>query len=505
MLKRVVSGVFLTSLIFSSAYPAHGQDDPLPRSITSEDANNLRALTILQEHTAPIAEKAFSPQGSAFVTGGLDGKLCVWNVNTRRQAPGTLRFCLTDYTAGITLYTWSPDEQELAVTSADGQQIMVYDAAAVVARDDWSNISSLLELPADEAGLFFIAFLAEGETILTRNLFDMLTLYRRSDGGVLASLEAAEVAISPDQTLIAALTFDDELVILDAKTGEATVTLDQMTENLLFSPGGRWLVTWQDTVTIWDTTAERLRSPAIELPVRPDTIQFTPDGRLLATIEGEDIRLWNIESGENTGTITGHRGGVRLLAFGGESQRAITVNTQGYGRFWRISPAGVPSLIWWYQGEIDDVLVSPDSRSLISIRQDFPLRFWNFENGQVRGQYALPPNVILSPDWTLMAVAYGELVVWHGLRGDPRQFDQMPFAFTERATNVRPTPSQELPRFEALPAQSPIFALGKDATGQWLHIQLVDGRRGWVQLDTLVLNGNIDNLPEVEAAESGES
>jgi WD40 repeat protein len=500
---RVFGVSLLIAALLSGIAPALGQANGSPRPIQADDANRLRVLTLLVHHTVPITEMEFSPQSSAFLTGSLDGSLCIWNVAGSGQTPGALRLCLPEYAPGVTVHQWSPDDRWLALAPGDGTQIHLFDISRPGEPDRWADLTPVLTLPVGETSYLQLDFAQDGQRLLARDLFDTFTLYELDEGTpdadrILLALEGVESTLSPNTEALAIVDLDGNVRLVEAQSGEELALFEaDGALHALFSPGGRWLATWGAGQTLlWDMASE-VETPAFALPLEtpPDRVQFTPAGRFLATWEGQDIRLWNVETGVVTGVMDTHRGGVRLLEFGAEGQRAVSVNAQGYARLWEISSDGIPRLEWWFDGEIDGLLVSPDSRSLITFRQDIPARFWDFGRGQVRGQYELTSAPVFSPDWTLIAISSGSLVAWHGLTDDPRAFDWMPLGFTTQITNVRPTPSQELQRILGLPALTPIFAFERTEDGQWIHIRLPDNTEGWIQPTTLDLTGDLETLP----------
>ena len=72
----------------------------------------------LQKHTAPVRAVAFSPNGAFLATGGDDGNLIIWSVNTR--AP----LMIEPLHKAITAVSWSPSRQFLAV--AADQRVMIW-------------------------------------------------------------------------------------------------------------------------------------------------------------------------------------------------------------------------------------------------------------------------------------------------------------------------------------------------------------------------------------------
>jgi WD40 repeat protein len=467
------------------------QNNPV-RAIQADDVSNLRVLTLLDGHSAPIAEMSFSPDNTAFITGGLDGQLCVWNIRALGQRPGQLRFCLDSYQAGITRFIWSATAGLLAITTDDS--IMIYDSRGTRPQEHLH-----LELPAP-VPILDGGFLWGDTRLWVYDLYGQVFLFDTDSGDVLAEAYAPFLLPVPRQDALLIIGEEAEensqLAWLDAETG----TIEPwpiMAEHAVFSPDGALLFTWGITAEVWETDSlfRRNPRPLFTLDTDPEAGLFSPDNQMLATWAGETISLWRMETGELIETLREHRGGVRYMAFSADSRRAISVSERGTGRYWVINTTTlIPFLDRWLVGEIDGLIFSPDGQSFVATREGFSARFYRWRDGQLRGNFDLTTQAVFSPDWSLIAEARGHLVIWIGLEDDPRIFAWMPLGFATREVNVRPTPSQDLQRIASLSFGQPVFARGRTINGNWVFIQLPDGTQGWIQPDQIQLQGEVRDL-----------
>ena len=164
------------------------------------------------------------------------------------------------------------------------------------------------------------------------------------------------VACSPDARLLATGSFDLTVRLWDAQTGapghilrghkKGTGTFRiQYICVLQFSPDGRLLATaalndpW---VGIWDVTSgERVRWWMAH-PMSIESIRFSPDGRLLATGGGDQtVRLWDVATGRQTACLP-VRGLTVAMAFTPDGRRLAASTTQ----IW-VGGRGNPALEIW--------------------------------------------------------------------------------------------------------------------------------------------------------------
>jgi WD40 repeat protein len=492
--------------VLARLWPALAQDGDTPPTITAEDAPNLGIRTLLVQHTADVIEMSFTPHGTAFTTGGLDGQFCVWNADENRALPGTLFFCDQDYIAGVTAHAWSPDEKRLAATSANGTTIKLHRVYATISPEDWDDNNYLvIEHPVD-APILSMVFV-EG-ALLVYDVNDLLTLYDWRTGDAITTFDAIDAIPHPDGQRFAIITPDDEVLLVAGSSGEVIQQYPvKDVEQVIFSGNGQRMLTYGNTLDLFDAVSNATQplNQSRIVNVEAEQVFFTPDDAFVATILRNQVTLWNSRTGvrvstlvvEGTATFEGTPG-LAEVQFTPDMTRSIVLNTAGIGRIYDVGPDGSFDERLLFRDRIDRVFIAPDNVTAIVSRIEFFARLYNLERGQLRGRYGIPPDSEISPDWRLVATRTNNIVAWHTLNQLETVFAFQPIAETQAALNVRQTPSTELARIAVINSFTPVFALGRTEEADWLYVVLPDGTLGWTFINTaLDFNTDAEGLPVV--------
>jgi RNA polymerase sigma factor (sigma-70 family) len=65
-----------------------------------------------------------------------------------------------------------------------------------------------------------------------------------------------------------------------------------------------------------------------------EQLVYSPDGRLVASSDGEVVHLWEVATGKEVRTFRGHRGEISSLAFSANGRRLISAGTDSTGLIW---------------------------------------------------------------------------------------------------------------------------------------------------------------------------
>ena len=227
---------------------------------------------------------------------------------------------------------FSPDGSRLAVATSIG--IWFYDV------ETFDEIALLAEHAEDATA---VAFSPDGTKIVSGSgrvwtgalkLWDVETgqkiaTFQRGKGGV------NSVAFSPDSTKIAGA---GSLWNVETRQ-QLDILQDNGLANVTFSPNGRILAgigiktfsrtsvndvtMYAGVVKLYDFETGQLFNTLIagrhtkfrEPRERVTSIAFSPDSTKIASGAGHDVKLWDVETGENIATFQVERGSVNSIAF----------------------------------------------------------------------------------------------------------------------------------------------------------------------------------------------
>lgn len=187
-----------------------------------------------------IAVLKFHPNSKQFASGGADGKIRIWDVETSQL----LKELDTENTIRTTLLSFSPDGHYLAA-SDENSPIQLWDLSTGQRAQQLNFFARSFAFGPDGVKL---AVSAEG---LPLSLVDIRT------GNIIQTLQAQFIALqhtfSPDGSLLATINVDD-VVIWDISKGRVVLRISQRgIASLAFSPDGKRLAIGcsDGTVHLW--------------------------------------------------------------------------------------------------------------------------------------------------------------------------------------------------------------------------------------------------------------
>ncbi len=386
----------------------------------------------LTEHTQLVQSMAFSPDGKTLITTSFDNTIRLWDAVT-----GEHKHTLTEHTQQIANVSFSPDGKTFISVSFDST-IQLWDAHTL----DHKQTLTFTHLSGRVSFVIMniSSFSPDGKTLAILNgkevqLWDVQT-------GNLKLTFAADrnfdcVAFSPDGTTLAAGS-SGKIRLWEARTGTLKRTLEWRTE-FGFRSG-------------------------IFTPSDVDSISFSPDGNTLAAASSTEIRVWNVETGVEKHTITGHTesvfrtsfspdGNTLVVPYSGTPDRAWDVKTgtekpvHTAPRRGMLSPDGniLASLnrneihlrdaateelvhtLTGYTEPVRSMAFSPDGNTLASGSDDQTIRLWDIETGQLKREFTAHTagvnSVAFSPDGKILASGGGWtdkiIRLWDAETGNP--------------------------------------------------------------------------------------
>ena len=188
--------------------------------------------------------------------------------------------------------------------------------------------------------------------------------------------------------------------------------------SVAFAPDGRLLATMSgEDVRFWDVAARRQRAVLTEATRPTFGMEFSPDGRLLATADDRSVRLWDVAGRETMTVLSGHTDEIADLAFSPDGTLVASAAPDGTVRLWDVPGGRERAVLTGHHGEARSVDFHPGGR-LLAVASGEVVFLWDVPGGArhtvVEGHDGLVLDAAFSPDGTILAAAGsgGRIVFW---------------------------------------------------------------------------------------------
>ncbi|MFH0901184.1 MAG: protein kinase [Pseudomonadota bacterium] len=282
-------------------------------------------------HNGGVHALSVSPDGSTVVSAGVDGMLRIWDTSTGRQ-----RMSLSGHRGSVESLDFNPDGKTFASASLD-RSIRVWDAL--------SGSSEELA-PRHGANATGVAFSSDGRRLASVDVNRKVLLWEAESRSLVGRLEAPlylnGVAVSPDGSLVVAAAGNGALYVWDWDKPRPMAELrghqGEVARVELAADGRRLVSSGGDgTVRLWDLKSKTefvlgRHEAAVHGAV------LSPDGSLVGTASADGTaRLLDAATGMTRAVLHGHRGEVRAVGFSPDGKLAATCGDDGTVRTWEVA------------------------------------------------------------------------------------------------------------------------------------------------------------------------
>ena len=293
---------------------------------------------------------------------------------------------------------------------------------------------TLLEVHENDERIFSISFNPNGSVLATGGWGQMsgflgisneypIRLWSANTKQLLETFQGhtddvTSLAFSPDGSILASGSRDDTIHVWYVNTGELLETFQRHSDDVtsvVFSPDGRTLASGSedDTIRLWNVeleldtgpilwdletgqqvanTREEVNNTQQLLKIfeghkdKVNSITFSPDGRTLASgsVDGT-VRLWDVNTGQETRTITTDNDSVESLVFSPDAMM-LAGGTSAALYLWDANTGQLLKRLQekqHYFDDVADIAFSPDGRTLASSTRNRGIHLWDANTGQL--------------------------------------------------------------------------------------------------------------------------
>ena len=144
---------------------------------------------------------------------------------------------------------------------------------------------------------------------------------------------------------------------------------------------------------------------------------FSPDGMNIATSVNQVTQVWNLNTWKETALLLGHEGDIEQIVFSPNATKLVTGATDGTARIWDISNGKQLAVLKNYAGR--SIGLSPDGRMLAAGLFSNSVYLASMENGtrlMIAEGHTQPVTMLsFSPSgrFLLSADQLGMVLFWH--------------------------------------------------------------------------------------------
>ena len=228
-----------------------------------------------------------------------------------------------------------------------------------------------------------------------------------------------------------------EAIVWDVATGLPLHTLRGHVgfwSGVAFSPDGKRIATASGSlnqvkeVEVWDIDSETVIRTFRGHKDTVSSVAFSPDGKRIASTTGSqfygeiiihgEVKVWDVETGDECSTFQGHTDSVIRAAFSPDGKRLASSSYDGTVRVWDAVTGHEERLLLGHTHYVNSVTFSHDGLWIASASEDQTVKLWNAATGEnvqtFRGHTGIVADVAFSPDnKKLVSAGYDQtLKIW---------------------------------------------------------------------------------------------
>ena len=361
-------------------------------------------------HPDYINAVGISPDGQRAISSSSDNTVKIWDVQKGEEIktftyPESVDKIITsegnkavlalgntlkvlDLDVGEEIYTLTGHFNKIKAMAITPDGKRVVSADNILKVWDLATGKEIHTLAAHRNFVNSLAITSDGQKAVSASEDSTLKFWNLTTGKELYTLNGhtksvSAVAITPDGKRAVSASADNTLKIWDLTKEDKLGVINSghtfPITKIEISPDGKRVFSIAESILkVWDLLTER------EILTLSPIKYITPNCKQgISQPENKTLKVWNLETGEETYTLAGHTDSINAIAITPNSQSLVSASSDSTLQVWDLETGEKIHTLIGHSRSVHEVVITPDGQIAVSISSDETTKVWDLETGKI--------------------------------------------------------------------------------------------------------------------------